>query len=194
MGGRSNQVRIIAGQWRGRKLSFPDCAGLRPTSDRVRETLFNWLAPVLPGAHCLDLFAGSGALGFEAASRGAARVVLIESDPRVVRSLQDSRERLAADQVEVVNAAAKTYLARPCGPFDVVFLDPPFSQPGLLPETLELLQRGQHLKEGAYIYVETAASLASGSFPPAWQLRKEKRAGAVSYRLFQVGARTVREE
>ncbi len=194
MGGRSNQVRIIAGQWRGRKLSFPDGAGLRPTPDRVRETLFNWLAPVLPGAHCLDLFAGSGALGFEAASRGAAHVALIESDPRAVLALRASRERLAAHQVEVINAAAKSYLAEPGGSFDVVFLDPPFSQPGLMPETVELLERGRHLKEGAYIYVETAASLASASLPAAWQLRKEKRAGAVSYRLYQVGARSVPED
>jgi 16S rRNA (guanine966-N2)-methyltransferase len=194
MGGRSNQVRIIAGQWRGRKLNFPDSAGLRPTADRVRETLFNWLAPVLPGAHCLDLFAGSGALGFEAASRGAAHVVLIESDPRAVRALQDSRERLAAHQVEVVSAAAKSYLARPSGPFDVVFLDPPFSQPELLAETVELLQRGQHLKERAYIYVETAVSPASGKLPADWQLWREKRAGAVSYRLYRIGSRTFLEE
>ena len=193
MGARSNQVRIIAGQWRGRKLSFPDAAGLRPTSDRVRETLFNWLAPILPGAHCLDLFAGSGALGFEAASRGAARVVMAERDPRVVRALQDSRQRLAADQVEVVSGEAKHYLAGSCGQFDVVFLDPPFSQASLLTETIELLQCGPHLKDGAYIYVETNAHLGSVTAPASWQLWREKRAGTVSYRLYQAGSRTHEE-
>jgi 16S rRNA (guanine966-N2)-methyltransferase len=185
MGAKCNQVRIIGGQWRGRKLSFPDAAGLRPTSDRVRETLFNWLTPVLHGAHCLDLFAGSGALGFEAASRGAARVVMVECDPRVARALRDTRDHLAARQVEVVSDEAKNFLARSGDQFDVVFVDPPFSRPGLLAESVESLRRGQHLKDGAYIYVETAVSLDASDAPVGWELWRTKRAGAVSYRLYR---------
>lgn len=185
MGVRSNQVRIIAGQWRGRKLSFPDADGLRPTPDRVRETLFNWLAPVLPGAQCLDLFAGSGALGFEAASRGAARVVMTERDLRVVGALRESQQRLAAHQVDVIDAEARRYLATSSELFDIVFLDPPFSQPGLLSEAVELLQQGLHLKAGAYIYMETDADLAPDNPPASWVLWKQKQAGAVSYRLYR---------
>jgi len=185
MGTKSNQVRIIAGQWRGRKLAFPDIDGLRPTSDRIRETLFNWLAPVLPGASCLDLFAGSVALGFEAASRGAARVVMNERNPLVVRALQDSKARLAADQVEVLGGDAQNCLARCVGPFDVVFLDPPFSQPHLLAATADLLARGNFLKDGTYIYVETPSDADFNDLPAGWQLYRQKQAGAVSYRLYR---------
>jgi 16S rRNA (guanine966-N2)-methyltransferase len=185
MGARSNQVRIIGGQWRGRKLTFPNATGLRPTSDRMRETLFNWLTPVLHGAHCLDLFAGSGALGFEAASRGAARVVLVECDPHVASALRDARERLAAHQVEVIGGEARNFLAGSGNQFDVVFLDPPFSRPDLLEQSIESLQRGQHLADGAYIYVEAAASPDARGAPLGWELWRNKRAGAVSYRLYR---------
>ena len=185
MGAKSNQVRIIAGQWRGRKLGFPDIDGLRPTSDRIRETLFNWLAPVLPGASCLDLFAGSGALGFEAASRGAARVVMNERNPLVVRALQDSKARLAADQVEVLGGDARSCLARCVGLFDVVFLDPPFSQPQLLAAAADMLARGNFLKEGAYIYVEAPSGADLNDLPVGWHLYRQKQAGAVSYRLYR---------
>jgi 16S rRNA (guanine966-N2)-methyltransferase len=185
MGSKSNQVRIIAGQWRGRKIGFPDIDGLRPTSDRIRETLFNWLAPVLPGACCLDLFAGSGALGFEAASRGAARVVMNERNPLVVRALQDSKARLAADQVEVLGGDARSCIANCVGPFDVVFLDPPFSQPHLLAEAAHLLARSNFLKDGAYIYVEAPSGADLGELPAGWQLYRRKQAGAVSYRLYR---------
>ena len=125
MSPRSNQVRIIAGQWRGRKLSFPDVTGLRPTSDRIRETVFNWLATSLPGASCLDLFAGSGALGFEAASRGATRVVMVDRNRDVVRALRDNRQRLSASMIKIVQQDAENYLSAADGQFDVVFLDPP---------------------------------------------------------------------
>jgi 16S rRNA (guanine966-N2)-methyltransferase len=131
MAAKSNQVRIIAGQWRGRKLEFPDSQGLRPTSDRVRETLFNWLAPVLPGAVCLDLFAGSGALGFEAASRDASRVVMVEQNSAVFKHLQSQSRRLSAQAVELVNADANDYLAGVDTAFDIVFLDPPFGNADL---------------------------------------------------------------
>jgi 16S rRNA (guanine966-N2)-methyltransferase len=185
MGAKSNQVRIIAGQWRGRKLSFPAIEGLRPTSDRIRETLFNWLAPVIPGAVCLDLYAGSGALGFEAASRGAARVILIDQDARAARFLQDNCRHLAADQVEVIAGDAAECLAGRDQRFDIVFLDPPFSRPELLAQAINLLSSGDYLSEGAYIYVETAAKGADIDIPNSWTLLKQKQAGAVSYRLFR---------
>jgi 16S rRNA (guanine966-N2)-methyltransferase len=190
MGARSNQVRIIAGQWRGRKLNFPDNAGLRPTPDRIRETLFNWLMPVISGAHCLDLFSGSGALGFEAASRGAARVVMTDSDPRVVAALRQTQARLGARQVQVISGEVKNFLARSSEQFDVVFLDPPFSQPALVAETVELLQQGAHLKIGASVYLETAVAREIANTPVGWELRRAQRAGAVSYRLYCVHARS----
>lgn len=185
MGARSNQVRIIAGQWRGRRLTFPDTDGLRPTSDRMRETLFNWLTPVLPGARCLDLFAGSGALGFEAASRGASRVVMNDRNPQVVRALQASRAQLAADQVDVLNGDVRSCLACTEGPFDVVFLDPPFAQPDLLGEAVALLNQPLWLKPGAFIYVELPATRDAVDMPVGWELYRQKQAGGVSYRLYR---------
>jgi 16S rRNA (guanine966-N2)-methyltransferase len=186
MGARSNQVRIIGGRWRGRKLKFPAVDGLRPTSDRMRETLFNWLTPVLSGARCLDLFAGSGALGFEAASRGAAHVVMVERDPRVLRALGENRRALAADQVEVIEGEAQGRLAGYPGRFDVVFLDPPFSEPNLLARAVELLVAGKHLKDDARVYVELPAGHALAAVPAGWELYREKRAGAVHYLLYRV--------
>jgi 16S rRNA (guanine966-N2)-methyltransferase len=186
MGARTNQVRIIAGQWRGRRLAFPDIPGLRPTSDRIRETLFNWLTPVLPGAHCLDLFAGSGALGFEAASRGAFRVVMNDSNPRVVDALRASREQLSADSVEIFGGDMRACLARDDGVFDVVFLDPPFASPELLTEAAGVLDRAHRLSPGAFIYVELPARSGPISLPGDWEVYREKRAGAVSYRLYRV--------
>jgi len=118
----TNQVRIIAGRWRGRKLDFPDAGGLRPTSDRIRETLFNWLVPVIPGARCLDAFAGSGALGFEAASRGAERVVMLERNPVIVAALQASREKIDNGVIEIHATDAASWLRRCDTPFDLVFL------------------------------------------------------------------------
>jgi 16S rRNA (guanine966-N2)-methyltransferase len=185
MGARSNQVRIIAGQWRGRRLAFPDADGLRPTSDRMRETVFNWLAPVLSGARCLDLFAGSGALGFEAASRGASRVVMNDRNPQVVSALQANRALLAADQVDVLNGDVGSCLARTEGPFDVVFLDPPFAQPGLLGEAVTLLNQSQWLKPGAFIYVELPAPRDAVDVPKGWELYRQKQAGGVRYRLYR---------
>jgi 16S rRNA (guanine966-N2)-methyltransferase len=182
---RSNQVRIIAGRWRGRRLAFPDIEGLRPTSDRMRETLFNWLAPVLPGARCLDLFAGSGALGFEAASRGASRVVMNDRNAQVVSALQASRAQLAAEQVEVLSGDVRRCLTRAGGPFDLVFLDPPFAQPGLLQEAVMLLNQAGRLNPGAYIYVELPANRPADGIPASWELHRQKQAGAVSYRLYR---------
>ncbi len=181
----SNQVRIIAGRWRGRKLSFPATSGLRPTPDRIRETLFNWLMPRLSGAVCLDLFAGSGALGFEAASRGAARVVMVERDAATNRLLRDSSTRLDALQVELMPQEAAGFLAGPVEAFDLVFLDPPFDDPELLAHSIHLLTQRAWLKPGAAVYVETPAKRPAPSVPESWLEQKHKTAGQVEYRLFR---------
>jgi len=178
-------VRIIAGQWRGRKLSFPDARGLRPTSDRVRETLFNWLQPVLPGARCLDLFAGSGALGFEAASRGAVQVVMVESERDVVGALQESAKLLSASPVQICQQDAASYLAAGSGPFDVVFLDPPFGSPALLMQSISGLSAPGWLAAGAWIYIETPSNVAETALPVNWVPEKQKKAGQVAYSLYR---------
>lgn len=149
----AGKVRIIAGRWRGSKLDVPDVTGLRPSSDRVRETLFNWLQSHIGGARCLDLFAGSGALGFEAASRGAAQVTMIERDAAALAGLHASARKLGADQVEIVAADALAWLAQvPDRAFDVVFVDPPFAA-GLHRKTLDAL--APWLAPAAQVYVET---------------------------------------
>lgn len=180
-----NQVRIGGGAWRGRKLSFPDSAGLRPTPDRVRETLFNWLAPVIAGSRCLDLFAGSGALGFEAASRGAAEVVLVERDAAVVKSLREQQMRLAAAQIHIVQADALQFLHGPPQPFDIVLLDPPFGQ-NLLEAALAALAPGW-LAPTAWIYLEAERAVGAEALhallPPGFELFRGKVAGQVGYHL-----------
>lgn len=180
-----NQVRIGGGQWRGRKLDFPDVVGLRPTPDRVRETLFNWLAPVMPGCRCLDLFAGSGALGFEAASRGAAEVVLVERDMRTIDFLRDHQQRLGAAQTRVVQADALQFLSGATRPFDLVLLDPPFGL-GLLEAALPMLDQGW-LSASAWIYLEAEREVAgaalSALLPEGFALFRSKTAGQVGYHL-----------
>ena len=185
---RGNQVRIIAGQWRGRKLTFPDAAGLRPTPDRIRETLFNWLAPQLPGARCLDLFAGSGGLGFEAASRGAARVVLVERAPEAVAALHANRQRLAASATEIVAQDAADYLGGDPEPFDIIFLDPPFRDQAVLRAAVRLLAERGWLGRDARIYLETAAGPPPAEVPDGWEPLKDKRAGQVVFRLYGCAA------
>lgn len=180
-------VRIIGGEWRSRKLSFPESEGLRPTPDRVRETLFNWLQSVTPAARCLDLFSGSGALSFEALSRGAASATLIDSSPLVCRSLRNNLQSLKAQNAEVVESNALNWLeAQPkdmSARFDLVFLDPPFRK-GFLKPIAELLESRNLLAEDAYIYVETERELGTPELPSNWQLHREKQAGQVSYRLY----------
>lgn len=176
-----NQLRIIAGTWRGRKLVFAPVSGVRPTPDRVRETLFNWLAPVVRGARCLDLYAGSGALGLESASRGAAEVVLVDSDPLVVRTLQEQVRLLNADQVRVVLADTGAYLRAPAQPFDVVFLDPPFREQRL-PEAIRQLEAAGWLADEAWVYLEAERQLEL-SLPANWELYRSKTAGQVGYHL-----------
>ncbi len=183
-GGPTNRLRIIAGQWRGRRLSFPDLPGLRPTPDRVRETLFNWLAPVLPGARCLDLFAGSGALGIEALSRGAAEVVFVERHPLVIRALRDNLERLQARDARVVAARALDWLRQPGQPFEIAFLDPPFGE-GWLEPACVALEQGGWLAETAWIYLEGEAEGRRPVLPASWAIHREKTAGAVAYRLLR---------
>jgi 16S rRNA (guanine966-N2)-methyltransferase len=175
----ANRVRIIGGKWRSRILRFPPAAELRPTPDRVRETLFNWLGQRLDGLTCLDLFAGSGALGFEAMSRGAARVVMVERDRAVASALRDSAKLLDAGSLEVVQGDALAYLKRAAETFDVVFVDPPYAS-DLAMKALELLP--VHLEAGARVYVESATQLSP---PTAWTALREDRAGAVRYALFE---------
>lgn len=180
--GGKNQVRIIGGNWRGRKLSFPDIAGLRPTGDRVRETLFNWLSPYLPGANCLDLFAGCGALGFEALSRGAKAVTFVERDMLAARAIADNCTLLNAENGTLLNADALQWVGQPAQQaFDIVFLDPPFNELLLEPAIIRLTEN-HYLQPGALVYVETARDVVP-NLPPDWQLVREKAAGMVCSRL-----------
>lgn len=179
MAQQSNKVRIIAGAWRGRLIGFPEAEGLRPTPDRVRETLFNWLGQTLDGKICLDLFAGSGALGFEALSRGARQVVMVEQNPKVLRYLQENRAKLAADRLEVVAADALKFLPHEQRQFDVIFLDPPFHR-GVLSLLLPLLP--ERLKPGGFVYAETEEALEAGE---AWDVWRRGRAGNVHYCLLR---------
>lgn len=151
-----NEVRIIGGKWRGRKLRFPDHPGLRPSLGRARETLFNWLVADIPGARCLDLFAGSGALGFEAESRGAQEVVLIDADRRVAAALKDSAKALHAT-ARVLQREAHRYLKSRTDSIDIVFLDPPFAEPNLAVTAVQIIaERGLLAPRGA-IYLELSA-------------------------------------
>lgn len=190
----SGSVRIIGGRWRGSKLPVTDLAGLRPSSDRVRETLFNWLIPHVSGAVVLDAFAGSGALGLEAVSRGAARAVLVERDPQAAQALQASAARLDSDgQVQVVADDVLRWLANaPAETFDLVFLDPPFAASAWEPTLAALAPR---LAPGAWIYLESPADLEP-AVPPGWVLHREGRTREVRYALYHAsvgqGADTLR--
>jgi len=183
-GRQANQVRIIGGRHRGRKLAVADAPGLRPTPDRVRETLFNWLGQNLTGWYCLDLFAGSGALGFEAASRGAAESVLVEQAAPLARSLQSAAQTLGDPAVRVVCADALTYLRRPVSaaaqPLDLVFLDPPYGQGWLDRIITPLLP---HLAADARLYVEAEQALPDNLAPGLTCLRRG-HAGQVHYHLY----------
>lgn len=160
-------------------LRFPDALGLRPTPDRVRQTLFNWLGQELRGMTCLDLFAGSGALGFEAASRYAAAVTLVEQNPAVHRALSENARALDARQVQILRMDALQFLAQDSRKFDVIFLDPPFAQ-GWLEKVLPLL--ASHLSANGVVYAEAEAALAD---PPGWQVVKHGKAGSVHYHLLK---------
>jgi 16S rRNA (guanine966-N2)-methyltransferase len=178
----TNQVRIIGGIHRGRKLRFANVAGLRPTGDRVRETLFNWLAPVIDGAHCLDLFAGSGALGLEAASRGAGQVLMLDRSPRVVEQLRANVTLMGLDQVRVLQVDALKWLRGEPRPWDLIFLDPPFDD-NLLPRALPLLFDGGWLKPGGLVYLEADARSGLPPLPAGLVMEREKRQGDVVFGL-----------
>lgn len=181
----NGQIRIIGGQWRGRKLPVAELAGLRPTTDRVRETLFNWLMFELQGARVLDLFAGSGALGLEAASRGAAAVILVERDSGAARTLSANVTRLQAQpQVQVHQGDALNFLRQPpLHPFDLVFVDPPFGQ-GLVSQVLASLISPDWLATSGWLYIETEAELAP-SPPPGFICHRQLRAGAALAQLWR---------
>ncbi|ELI5733364.1 16S rRNA (guanine(966)-N(2))-methyltransferase RsmD [Vibrio fluvialis] len=180
----SGQVRIISGLWRGRKLPVHDAEGLRPTTDRVKETLFNWLAQDIPRAKCLDLFAGSGGLGFESASRQADKVTMLEMNPQAFAQLKTNIAALKANNIEAINTDTLAYLKQPGQAYDVVFIDPPFRQ-GLLQETVQLLEQNGWLAANAMIYIESEKELPLTELPESWQLYREKLAGQVCYRLFE---------
>ncbi|HEY9099923.1 MAG TPA: 16S rRNA (guanine(966)-N(2))-methyltransferase RsmD [Thiobacillus sp.] len=175
--GAANRVRIIGGQYRRRLLDFPGGTGLRPTPDRVRETLFNWLGQDLPGWACLDLFAGSGALGFEAASRGAGHVTLIERDAQASLALEKNRATLAATAIRVVRADAMAWLTQNHETFDLVFVDPPFDS-DLAARVMPDLAR--HLKAGGYAYVEQSSAVIA---PPGLIMHRSGRAGRSHFAL-----------
>lgn len=177
------QLRIIAGLWRGRKLGFLEREGLRPTTDRVRETLFNWLQMELSGSRCLDLFAGSGALGFEAASRGASKVVMVDSDSETVNMLRHNIDLLSAQQTEVICGDAVSFLQSCDLTFDVVFIDPPYRH-DVIAQCCKSLEDKQCLSDHAKIYIECDASKELSGLPDNWQCLKHKTAGQAGYHLF----------
>ena len=176
MNSSKGQLRIIGGEWRSRRLEVPRDA-VRPTPDRVRETLFNWLGQSLEGLACLDLFAGSGALGFEAASRGAARVVMVERDRAAFQALEKTLAALKAPQVELVCDDAFAYLERAAETFDLVFLDPPFGQ-----NAPSAVLRRLNPRRGMRVYVESGEPVAAAA---PWRELKRQRAGQVSSQLFE---------
>lgn len=178
------RVRIIAGTWRGRYLQVPASPSVRPTPARVRETVFNWLAGSIEGAECIDLYAGSGALGFEAASRGARLVTLVDRDRTVVQCLRQETRKFSATQIEVVNARALAYIDCLRGPVDILFIDPPFSLgTELLEKTCARLAATQALKDSSLVYVESPANWIV-RVPASWTPLKSKQAGQVGYHLF----------
>lgn len=171
-------IRIIGGKLRGRKLSVPDVDGLRPTSDRMRETLFNWLQFDIIGKHCLDAFSGSGALGFEAYSRGATSVTMLEQSSKVTSHLQKTINDWQLTSITLKNADAIHYLSQCNHPFDIIFLDPPFHS-GLLQQSLSLIQEKQLLNQNGYVYIEYSKDELLGDVLSGWEAVKMAKAGEV---------------
>ena len=182
--GGQGQLRIIGGEWRSRRFSFPDAEGLRPTPDRVRETLFNWLSGEIEGRRCLDLFTGSGALTLEALSRGAAFALACDQDRQAIDSLRQHLQTLGCERAELRQQDALQLLAgSPETPFDLVFLDPPFHQ-GLLQPACEALEQQGWLSPRAWVYLESEQPPSRLTLPGNWQLYREKSAGQVFYSLW----------
>jgi 16S rRNA (guanine966-N2)-methyltransferase len=176
-------VRIIGGEWRGRKLHFPQAGELRPTPDRVRETLFNWLQFELPGSRCLDLFAGSGALGLEALSRGAAAVQFVEPDPAAARAIGEALRSFGSERGRVAQQDAFAFLhAGPAIQYDIIFLDPPYAR-RWLGKACAALEAGHWLQAGAFVYLEDDAAHGAPDLPDGWDLLRSKKAGDVGYHL-----------
>jgi 16S rRNA (guanine966-N2)-methyltransferase len=184
----AGQVRIIGGSLRGRRVPVPDVAGLRPTPDRVRETLFNWLAPYMADARVLDLFAGTGALGIEAASRGAAAVTLVESHRAAQLALQETLQRLALPGVKLVTGDAMAFLASAAGVYDIIFVDPPFAA-GLQAPALEVIHRHGRLAPGGFCYLEQPRNAPPPALPAGWVTHRSGQAGEVGYHLLHVPQR-----
>lgn len=185
MAKQSNTLRIIGGTHRGRKLSFVDAPNLRPTPDRMRETLFNWLQPVIHDARCLDLFAGSGALGLEALSRGAGEVIFVEKDPKAAQRLKENLSLLHYDPAQCHQQTAQAFFETEPKQFDVVFLDPPYKS-DFLPEVIQQLDNGW-LADGARLYIEHDSHHATPAFPAGWQVLKQTKAGQATALLLQFG-------
>ncbi|SFL88839.1 16S rRNA (guanine(966)-N(2))-methyltransferase RsmD [Marinobacter zhejiangensis] len=182
----SGELRIIGGDWRSRKLRFPDAGGVRPTPARTRETLFNWLSFHLAGRDCLDLFAGSGVLGLEALSRGAASATFVDHTPALAQALRENLRLLHCDRATVVCSAVETFLRdSPPQPFDLVFMDPPFRQ-GWLERLFPLIAEQGWVKPGGWVYVEHESELTPPPPPASWQLHRQKTAGQVTYNLYRV--------
>lgn len=183
-------VRIISGKLRGSKLAFPEVSGLRPSGDRVRETLFAWLQTSIVDCRCLDMFAGSGALGFEAVSRGARRVVMLEKNKRASTALVDNAERLRLDNVEILNvdATLDDLYKQPWSakPFGIVFIDPPFAD-NMHQTAIDCVSRHQLLAPGGSVYLETARRSDAPQVPEHWELHREKFAGEVRLQLYRAG-------
>jgi len=191
--GSCNVVRIIGGAWRGRRVSFPDLPGLRPTPDRVRETLFNWLQHCIIDTRCLDLFAGSGALGLEALSRGAREVVFVEQSPTAARTLRAELARFdGSEKARILEMGAARFLSAPGEPFDGVFLDPPFGRRAL-EEYVPLIVAGAWVKVGGWVYLENERAAGVPPLPPDWELLKSKSAGEVGYHLARVISRRLKQ-
>lgn len=182
---KPGSLRIIGGDWRSRKLPVADVPGLRPTPDRVRETLFNWLQNDIAGARCLDVFAGSGALGFEAASRGAREVVMLEMDRLAAKVLADNIRLLQASNIRLQQTDAMQWLNNKGEGFDIVFIDPPYSSE-LQAQTCRLLEQQHWLNDNAFIYLELSSQQALPELPQNWQILKGKKAGEVGYYLIQL--------
>ncbi|MBE9515834.1 MAG: 16S rRNA (guanine(966)-N(2))-methyltransferase RsmD [Proteobacteria bacterium] len=178
-------VRINGGRWRGRKLPVPESEGLRPTPNRVRETVFNWLRPYLPGARCLDVTAGTGSLCLEALSQGAGEVVMVEMSPLAVKALRQNLRTLDAEsQATLIQGDGLNFLKGPVTPFDIIFLDPPFRSDLIAQCSAEMEQRGW-IRPGGLIYIEAPSDMDPLPIPENWTLIRSKSAGQVGYHLAQ---------
>jgi 16S rRNA (guanine966-N2)-methyltransferase len=180
-------IRLISGKWRGKRLPVKDIEGLRPTTDRTKETLFNWLMHDINNANCLDCFSGSGSLAFEALSRFAKKVTILEKDKSVVKQLQENLAVLDVDNAKVIEGDALNYLKQAATEqYDIIFIDPPFNK-GLIQPCCDALQSNGYLATGALIYIEREVELTDLNFPNSWMLLKEKSTGQVTYQLYRLG-------